>query len=160
MALMALTKKTQGDLHRELKQLKNERVRLDDAIAALEAILMIRAVGTNGTSASVPQPAARTGAQPAGAAAARSSRRGGRKRIKSTQVVAALLKRAGRPLSPRDIAALATEAGTRLAYDAIYSALRKSPLFVRSGAKWSLSDNAGNGSSSSISTGPLAAAPA
>ena len=131
---MALRRTTQADLKRELGDLRDQRVRLDQTIAAVELLLANRTSGAASPSAllgvdpSADEAPGRvdTGARP---------RRGTRKRVKGTQVVAALLKRAGKPLAPRDIAALAMESGRRITYNSIYTALRKSPLFAKSGEK-------------------------
>jgi hypothetical protein len=56
--------------------------------------------------------------------------------VTGTHVVADVLKRAGTPLAPRDIAAIAAQGDKPMSYGVIYSALRKSPLFTKSGTKW------------------------
>ena len=129
---MALAKTTHADLARELANLKKERARLDDAIVAIEAIL---AVGTPGAVAT------NTGLRGKSITGEHAARRGReRKRISNTQAVAAVLRSAGTPLSPREVRLLANRSGARLDYGAIYGALKKSPLFSKSGMKWVLRD--------------------
>src|SRR5688500_14191853 len=131
---MALTKNTRAELERELTQLKNERAQLDEAIAAFEAVLAAQAAAPGAGAPAVSDEATAAAVKESVAATVKPSNGSRpRRRLKSTHAVAKLLKKAGRPLSPREIAALAVEAGKRMEYDAIYSALRKSPLFTKSG---------------------------
>jgi hypothetical protein len=131
---MVFRKETQADLKQELIRLKGERAQLDETIAALEIIVTSTRAQSNGSSQiSIGQ------REPLGERPIR-SKHSARGRIRSTHYIAAVLRQAGTPLSPGEVATLVLERGKRLEYGVIYQALRKSPLFARSGKKWILKD--------------------
>jgi hypothetical protein len=114
--------------------LKSERAKLDETIAALEVIVDSTRAQSNGSSQTSIGQGERLGERPIRA------KRRARGRTKSTHYIAKVLQQAGTPLSPGEVAARVLERGKRLEYNVIYQALRKSPLFAKSGKKWILKD--------------------